>query len=118
MPDKLDSMHPANSNPKTKGTASADAGPMGRDSAESLARILKAIGDPTRLQLLSMILAKEPQGVTVGGLVAHLEFQQPTISHHLKILHDAAIVNRVQEGRTVTYSLAEEFRDAVADILT
>lgn len=110
-------MLPAHPAPHAQGAAPTGSAPLARNSAEALARILKAIADPTRLQLLSMILGNESGGVTVSDLVSQLAFQQPTISHHLKILHDAAIVTRRQEGRTVIYTLAEDFRGPVSDIL-
>lgn len=91
--------------------------PLRREEAELLARTLRAVADPTRLQLLSMMIIDPGREVTVGDLVAQLSFSQPTISHHLRIMADDGLVTRDQRGRNVWYRIAPDRRDAIADLL-
>ncbi|WP_433332896.1 ArsR/SmtB family transcription factor [Spirillospora sp. CA-294931] len=79
--------------------------PMNRDEAERIARILKAIADPTRLQLLSLIQSSPDRQACVCDLTAPLALTQPTISHHLKILTDAGLLTRDKRGSWSWYTL-------------
>ena len=79
--------------------------PVGRDVAEELARGFNALGDPVRLQLLSM-LAAEPEGeICVCNFVGPLGKSQGTVSHHLRILSDAGLVRGDRRGKWVWYSI-------------
>jgi ArsR family transcriptional regulator len=91
--------------------------PLTRPAAEALAKTLRLVADPTRLQLLSMINGSPGQEVTVGELTQHLGLRQPTISHHLRLMYEDGLLDRDQRGRQVWYSIAEDRRDAVADLL-
>jgi ArsR family transcriptional regulator, arsenate/arsenite/antimonite-responsive transcriptional repressor len=91
--------------------------PLTRQAAEALAKTLRLVADPTRLQLLSMINGSPGQEVTVGELTQHLGLRQPTISHHLRLMYEDGLLDRDQRGRQVWYSIAEDRRDAVADLL-
>ena len=91
--------------------------PLTRSAAEALAKTLRLVADPTRLQLLSMINGSPGQEVTVGELTQHLGLRQPTISHHLRLMYEDGLLDRDQRGRQVWYSIAEDRRDAVADLL-
>ncbi|MDP8924620.1 MAG: metalloregulator ArsR/SmtB family transcription factor [Chloroflexota bacterium] len=83
-------------------------GPLGQDEAERLAAALKVIADPTRLRLLSL-LASQPGGeACVCDLVAPPDLSQPTISHHLKVLHEAGQLARARRGAWVYYRLLPE----------
>jgi ArsR family transcriptional regulator len=91
--------------------------PLDRSGAERIARTLRALADPTRLQVLSVI-AQSPLGeVTVGALAESLELTQPTVTHHVRILVDDGVLVREQRGRQVWLSLALERRDDVNDLL-
>ncbi|MFF8604594.1 ArsR/SmtB family transcription factor [Streptomyces sp. NPDC015346] len=79
--------------------------PMPRGEAEALARILKAVADPTRLQMLSMLLAAPDGEACVCDLTAPLARQQPTISYHLKVLSDAGLVTKRKRGTWIWYSV-------------
>lgn len=79
-----------------------------RDEAERLAVILKALSDPTRLQLLAMIEASPNGEACVNDLTEPLELSQPTISHHLKILATAGILARDKRGLWSWYSIVPE----------
>ncbi|WP_349897771.1 ArsR/SmtB family transcription factor [Parafrigoribacterium soli] len=75
------------------------------DAAEALARTLKALSDPTRLRLVSMVAAHEGQEACVCDLVEPLGLSQPTVSHHLKVLVDAGFLTREKRGVWAYYSL-------------
>ncbi|MBB5840534.1 metalloregulator ArsR/SmtB family transcription factor [Kribbella italica] len=81
---------------------------IGRDEAERLAVVLKALSDPTRLQLLAMIEASPDGEACVNDLTEPLELSQPTISHHLKILVTAGILARDKRGLWSWYSIVPD----------
>ncbi|MGY5058428.1 ArsR/SmtB family transcription factor [Streptomyces sp. 900105755] len=79
-----------------------------RDEAERLAAMLKAIADPTRLQLFRLI-ERAPSGeACVCDLTECLGLRQPTISHHLKVMTDAGLLNRERRGTWAWYSVDHE----------
>ena len=91
--------------------------PLGRSAAEVLAQTLRAVADPTRLQLLSMI-ADAPTGeVTVGDLAKTLGMTQPTITHHLRIMVAGGLLTRDQRGRQVWHSIVQNRKAAILDLL-
>ena len=71
-------------------------------SAERLARIAKALGDPIRLQLVD-VLRKHAGRVCVCELVPLFDLSQPTVSHHLKVLRDAGLVDCERRGLWAYY---------------
>ncbi|MCB1247666.1 MAG: helix-turn-helix transcriptional regulator [Acidimicrobiia bacterium] len=75
--------------------------PLTRRDAEVMATRLKALADPTRLRLFSMIAACDE--VCACDLTAPLGVAQPTVSHHLKILTEAHLVIREQRGKWAYY---------------
>lgn len=77
--------------------------PLGRGQAEGIAALLKALADPVRLQLLSMVLAHPGGEACVCDLLPGFELSQPTISHHLKVLHEAGLLERDKCGVWVYY---------------
>ncbi|HEX5189678.1 MAG TPA: metalloregulator ArsR/SmtB family transcription factor [Streptosporangiaceae bacterium] len=92
--------------------------PISPGQAAELARILKALADPTRLQLVSMVAAHEGGEACVCDLTDPLGLTQPTISHHLKILVDAGIFTRDKRGKWAYYALVPSALDAVSAILS
>jgi ArsR family transcriptional regulator len=91
--------------------------PLTQAEAEQLAAAFRAIADPTRLRLISL-LASSPNGeACVCDLVAPLELSQPTVSHHLKLLHQAGLVARAKRGLWVYYRLVPERLQQVRDAL-
>jgi arsenate reductase (thioredoxin) len=68
---------------------------------------LGALGDPTRGAIARLLLEAPDRSLTVGRLTAALDLRQPTVSHHLRVLHDAGLVERTPRGREVWYSLSE-----------
>lgn len=91
--------------------------PLERTAAEELARALRAIADPTRIQVLS-VLAGSPDGeATVQTLTDGLGLRQPTISHHLRIMLEDGLVVREQRGRNVWYAIAPDRLESITDLL-
>jgi ArsR family transcriptional regulator, arsenate/arsenite/antimonite-responsive transcriptional repressor len=79
--------------------------PLSRVDAEGLARALKAVADPARLQLLALIRSA---GETCAcDLYEPVGLSQPTVSHHLKVLADAGLVHREQRGQWAWFSVNE-----------
>ena len=74
------------------------AGALDADEATGLAQALKVIADPTRLRLLSLIQAQPTREACVCHLTEPLGLTQPTVSHHLKVLLHAGLVEREQRG--------------------
>jgi ArsR family transcriptional regulator, arsenate/arsenite/antimonite-responsive transcriptional repressor len=92
--------------------------PLTASRAADLAFILKALADPTRLRLVSMVAAHEGGEACVCELTEPLGLTQPTISHHLKILVDAGIFTRDQRGKWAYYALVPGALDAVSGALS
>jgi ArsR family transcriptional regulator len=91
--------------------------PLAEEDAAELARALKTIADPARLRLLSLIQA-QPDGETcVCHLTEPLGLSQPTVSHHLKVLHDAGLVERERRGSWVFYRVVPEALATLRDVL-
>ncbi|XPP25633.1 MAG: ArsR/SmtB family transcription factor [Leucobacter sp.] len=91
--------------------------PLERKSAEDIARLLKVLADPTRLQMLSVVVGSSVGEVTVGELVEALGLRQPTITHHVGILVDDGLLLREQRGRQVWLSIAPHRVASVLDVL-
>lgn len=91
---------------------------MTPESAEALASSLKALADPTRLRLVSLVAAHEGQEACVCDLTEPVRLSQPTVSHHLKILVDAGILGRDQRGRWAYYRLNAGVLGEVAGLIT
>ncbi|HEX6855091.1 MAG TPA: metalloregulator ArsR/SmtB family transcription factor [Streptosporangiaceae bacterium] len=92
--------------------------PITASQAGSLARVLKALADPTRLRLVSMVAAHDGGEACVCDLTGPLGLTQPTISHHLKILVDAGIFTRDKRGKWAFYALVPAALDTLAAILS
>ena len=94
---------------------------MAREEAERLAQLIKALGDPTRIQLLEMIRTAPERAACVCDLTGPLGLSQPTISHHLKVLTDVGLLDRERRGAWAWYSVrddrAGETARLVADLL-
>jgi ArsR family transcriptional regulator len=83
-------------------------------TAEQLAHAFKALGDPTRIRLLSLIAAHEGGEACVCDLTEPVDLSQPTVSHHLKQLADAGLVARQQRGKWAYYRIIQPTLDALA----
>ncbi|MBD7980468.1 ArsR/SmtB family transcription factor [Oerskovia merdavium] len=87
-------------------------------TARALARTFKALADPTRVQLLSIVASHEGGEACVCDLTEPVGLSQPTVSHHLKILVDAGLLTREQRGRWAYYSLVPGALTSLATMLT
>ncbi len=86
--------------------------------AETLAASLKALADPTRLRLVSLVAAHAGQEACVCDLTVPVGLSQPTVSHHLRILVDAGILAREQRGRWAYYRLLPDTLTELAQLIT
>ena len=85
-----------------------NATPLGIADADRMATKLKALSDPTRLRVLSHVVAQGCDSVCACDLIDVLDISQPTISHHLKKLVDAGLLTREQRGRWAHYTVVRE----------
>jgi ArsR family transcriptional regulator, arsenate/arsenite/antimonite-responsive transcriptional repressor len=92
--------------------------PMDETAAAGLALVFKALGDPVRLRLVSLIGAHRGGEVCVCELTEAFELTQPTISHHLKVLREAGIITSERRGTWVYYRLDPAARDRMGALLT
>ena len=79
------------------------ARPLSQAQAEQAAPLLKALADPVRLRLMSLVASHRDGEACVCDLNDAFELSQPTISHHLKVLHDAGLLDRDKRGVWVYY---------------
>ena len=77
--------------------------PLSREQAEQIAPLLKALADPVRLRLMSLVASHAGGEACVCDLTGAFELSQPTISHHLKVLHVAGLLEREKRGVWVYY---------------
>jgi ArsR family transcriptional regulator len=92
--------------------------PLDRAEAESVAALLKAVADPVRLQLVSIVRASEGQEACACDLTPAVGLSQPTVSHHLKVLVEAGILTREQRGSWAWFHLVPERLDQLAGVLS
>jgi len=86
------------------------------EAAEQLARTLKAVADPARLRLLSLIQTQPSGEACVCHLTEPLGLGQPTVSHHLKVLEDAGFLTHERRGRWVYYRAVPAAFSAVQEV--
>ena len=91
--------------------------PITASQAGDLARLIRALADPTRLRLVSMVAAHQGGEACVCELTEPLGLTQPTISHHLKILVDAGIFTRDKRCVWAYYALVPSALEALAAVL-
>ena len=94
-----------------------DAPPLGRAEAEQIARTLRSMADPTRIQILSSLVGASDGRRAVTELAGELGLRQPTVSHHLRLMTEEGLLERAQEGRQVWYSISPSRVNDVADSL-
>jgi ArsR family transcriptional regulator len=92
-------------------------GPLAAGDAESLAGALKVLADPARLRLLSLIQAQPAREACVCHLTEPLGLSQPTISHHLKVLVQAGLLEREQRGSWAYFKVLPEPLAALRELL-
>ena len=79
---------------------------LDREALEQVAGMFKVFSDATRLEILQSL---KPGRRSVGDLVDELEMTQANISKHLRVMFEAKLLNREQEGTSVYYSIDDEF---------
>jgi DNA-binding transcriptional ArsR family regulator len=92
--------------------------PIDEESATGLARVFKALGDPVRLRLVSLIGARAGGEVCVCDLTSAFDLSQPTISHHLKVLREAGLIDSERRGTWVYYRLVPTALERMAGLLS
>jgi len=85
--------------------------------AEQIARVFKALGDPTRVRLLSLIAATDAREACICDLTEPVGLSQPTVSHHMKQLVEAGLATREQRGRWAYYRVVDGALAAAAQAL-
>jgi ArsR family transcriptional regulator len=90
--------------------------PLSAEDAQVLARTVKALADPTRLRLVSLVAAHGGEAC-VCDLTDPVGLSQPTVSHHLKVLVDAGLMTRDKRGVWAYYALVPGALDALAGVL-
>jgi ArsR family transcriptional regulator, arsenate/arsenite/antimonite-responsive transcriptional repressor len=83
---------------------------------ENIVKIAKALSDKTRVRILKEIAKKGK--ISCGGCEKTVELSQPTVSHHLKILTDAGLLNYEKDGRFVLFSVNKKVLDEFASIIS
>ena len=91
--------------------------PLSAETAASLAHTLKAVADPARLRLLSLVAAHEGGEACVCDLIEPLGLSQPTVSHHLKILVEAGLLTRDKRGVWAYFAVISEALNALSAVL-
>jgi ArsR family transcriptional regulator len=77
--------------------------PLSQAQAEQIAPLLKALADPVRLRLMSLVASHEGGEACICDLNPAFDLSQPTVSHHLKVLHEAGLLDREKRGVWVYY---------------
>jgi len=83
-------------------------GRLTSDEASYLAITFRVLGEPARLQILSLIAAQPSQEVCACELVETLGLAQPTVSHHLKVLYEAGLLTKERRGTWIYYRILPE----------
>jgi ArsR family transcriptional regulator, arsenate/arsenite/antimonite-responsive transcriptional repressor len=91
--------------------------PLSPHVAERIAPLLKALADPVRLRLMSLIASHDGGEACVCDLNDAFELSQPTISHHLKVLHEAGLLDREKRGVWVYYRASGEALTSLSALL-
>src|SRR6476469_7513623 len=92
--------------------------PISVEQANGVVPMLKAIADPARLRLLSLVLSHEGGEVCVCDLLPYFDLSQPTISHHLKVLHENGLLDREKRGTWVFYKARPQAIAALGSLFT
>ncbi|HEX4728675.1 MAG TPA: metalloregulator ArsR/SmtB family transcription factor [Jatrophihabitans sp.] len=91
--------------------------PLSAQAAERIVPLLKALADPVRLRLMSLVASHEGGEACVCDLNDAFELSQPTISHHLKVLHEAGLLDRDKRGVWVYYRASAQALAGLATLI-
>ena len=92
-----------------------DASPLSADEADAAARLFKALADPARVRIVNL-LATSDESICACELTPAVGLAQPTVSHHLKKLTDAGLLEREQRGKWAYFSLKREAVESLAAV--
>lgn len=92
--------------------------PLGEADAKALAGMFKAMGDPVRLRLLSLIASHAGGEACVCDLTGDFDVSQPTISHHLRVLREAGLIDSERRGTWVYYWVLPAALDRLGSLLS
>lgn len=90
---------------------------LGAEEAKQHALVFKALADPNRLRLLSIVKSASSGATCVCDLTEPLDLSQPTVSHHLKVLVEAGLLHREKRGTWAYYSLVPGALESTAGLL-
>ncbi|MEL7349899.1 MAG: metalloregulator ArsR/SmtB family transcription factor [Cyanobacteria bacterium P01_A01_bin.116] len=93
------------------------AGKLTSQDAKMLAVLFRVMGEPARLQILSLIAAQPSQEVCACELVETLGLSQPTVSHHLKVMYEAGLLTKERRGTWIYYQVVRSQLAALRDVL-
>jgi ArsR family transcriptional regulator len=91
--------------------------PLSQQAADRIAPLLKALADPVRLRLMSLVASREGGEACVCELNDAFDLSQPTISHHLKVLNEAGLLERDKRGVWVYYQASAAALDGLATLI-
>jgi ArsR family transcriptional regulator, arsenate/arsenite/antimonite-responsive transcriptional repressor len=94
------------------------AGNLTDAEANSVAVLFRVLGEPARLQLLSLIAAQPRGEVCACELVESLGLSQPTVSHHLKVMYEAGLLAKERRGTWIYYRIVQSQLVALRNVLT
>ena len=92
--------------------------PLSAEQADQISTLLKALADPVRLRLMSLVLSHADGEACVCDLNGLFDLSQPTISHHLKVLHDAGLLDRDKRGVWVYYKARQDALNSIAALIS
>jgi len=91
---------------------------LSASDAKSLAALFRVLSEPARLQILSLIAAQPTQEVCACELVEHLGLSQPTVSHHLKVMYEAGLLEKERRGNWIYYRVVRSQLSLLKDMLS
>jgi ArsR family transcriptional regulator, arsenate/arsenite/antimonite-responsive transcriptional repressor len=91
--------------------------PLSAEQAEQVAPLLRALGDPVRLRLMSLVASRAGKEACVCELAGAFDLSQPTISHHLKVLYEAGLLAREKRGVWVYYTARTQALSALGALV-
>jgi ArsR family transcriptional regulator len=97
--------------------APLSAEPLTMEQAAQVAPLMKALADPVRLRLMSLVASREGGEACVCDLNDAFELSQPTISHHMKVLYEAGLVDRDKRGVWVYYKARPQALAAIGTLI-
>jgi ArsR family transcriptional regulator, arsenate/arsenite/antimonite-responsive transcriptional repressor len=93
------------------------AGRLTSSEAASVAALFRVLGEPARLQLLSLIAAQPSGEVCACELVESLGLSQPTVSHHLKVMYEVGLLTKERRGTWIYYRIVQSQLASLRDVL-